>query len=149
MNITDFKFAILEYTRKINENINKLFNPIFAEYGLTMLQGRILMELFHFGILSIGNLAESINVAGANASAMCKKLENMGYLNRARDKADERVVQVDLTDRGREILLQINEKMNELISRELYKEGEESFREIIRGMEKLNDILERIVSCNQ
>ena len=64
MNITDFKFAILEYTRKINENINKLFNPIFAEYGLTMLQGRILMELFHFGILSIGNLAESINVAG-------------------------------------------------------------------------------------
>ena len=80
---------------------------------------------------------------------MCKKLENMGYLNRARDKADERVVQVDLTDRGREILLQINEKMNELISRELYKEGEESFREIIRGMEKLNDILERIVSCNQ
>ena len=78
MNISDFKYAILEYTRKINENTNKSFNPVFAEYGLTMLQGRILMELFHFGRLSIGNLAESINAAGANVSAMCKKTGENG-----------------------------------------------------------------------
>lgn len=149
MNIVDFKYAILEYTRKISENTNKSFNPVFAEYGLTMLQGRILMELYHFGTSSIGNLADNINVAGANTSAMCKKLEKMGYLNRYRDKTDERVVQVDLTDKGREILLKINERLNELISRELYKEGEETLNEIIRGMEKLNKLLERIVSFNQ
>lgn len=149
MNISDFKYAILEYTRKINENTNKSFNPVFAEYGLTMLQGRILMELFHFGRLSIGNLAESINAAGANVSAMCKKLEKMGYLYRFRDKEDERVVQVDLTEKGREILLKINGKLNELISWEFSREGEEAFYEIIRGLDKLNKILERIVSLNQ
>ena len=68
---------------------------------------------------------------------------------RFRDKEDERVVQVDLTEKGREILLKINGKLNELISREFSREGEEAFYEIIRGLDKLNKILERIVSLNQ
>lgn len=148
MNITDFKYAILEYTRKINENTNKFLNPIFAEHGLTMLQGRILMELYLFGRHTIGNLAESVNAAGTNVSSMCKKLEEMGYLDRVRDRNDERIVQVDLTEKGREILKKINEKLNELISNAFSKEDEETYNEIVRGLEKLNKILERIVSID-
>lgn len=72
MNISEFKKVIWEYTRKINENTNRFFNPIFEEYGLTMLQARVLMELYYNGSSSIGNLAESIYAAGANISTICK-----------------------------------------------------------------------------
>lgn len=147
MNISDFKYAILEYTRKINENTIKAFNPFFEKHGLTMLQGRILMALYHFGSHSIGNLADNINIAGANISVMCKRLEKMGYLSRVRDREDERVVKVALTEKGNEIILEIDERLNKVISREFNEV--EFYTEIIKGMKKLNNILERIILIDQ
>src|SRR5690554_7002728 len=98
MNISEFKKVIWEYTRKINENTNKSFNPIFEEHGLTMLQARVLMELYYYGSNSIGNLAESIYVAGANISTICKRLEKEGLVERTRNQEDERIVMVVLTE---------------------------------------------------
>jgi len=100
MNISEFKKVIWEYTRKINENTNKSFNPIFEEHGLTMLQARVLMELYYYGSNSIGNLAESTYVAGANISTICKRLEKEGLVERTRNQEDERIVMVVLTEMG-------------------------------------------------
>lgn len=144
MNITDFKNAIWEYTRKINENTNKSFNPILEKYGLTMLQGRVLMELYHYGSSSIGNLAERIYTAGANISAICKRLEKEGFVERIRSQEDERVVMVVLTIKGNKISIDIDEKLNRVISKELSNETEESYNEIITGIKKLDGLLQKM-----
>lgn len=144
MNISEFKKVIWEYTRKINENTNKSFNPIFEEHGLTMLQARVLMELYYYGSNSIGNLAESIYVAGANISTICKRLEKEGLVERTRNQEDERIVMVVLTEMGNKILLDIDEKLNKVISNKICNESEETYQEIITGMKKLNDLLQKI-----
>lgn len=144
MEVTDFKNIILDYTRKIAESMNTAFCPLVEEYGLTMMQARILMELYNCENHTIGSLAESTCAAGANISAMCKKLEGQGLLERVRYKKDERVVKVVLTEEGKEKVMNINRAFNEKFSKDLANEAEETFDDIILGLQKLNDLLQKI-----
>ena len=79
-------------------------------------------------------------------SAMCKKLEKMDLIVRVRDKEDERVVKVNLTDKGKGIVFNINELLDEKISKSIQGNMEETLEDIIRGAKKLNDLLEKAVS---
>jgi DNA-binding MarR family transcriptional regulator len=146
MNITEFNNEILDLTRKINENTNIIFNPVCEQYGLTALQARILMKLHMCEKHTIGSLAERVCSAEANMSAMCKKLEKMDLIVRVRDKEDERVVKVNLTDKGKGIVFNINELLDEKISKSIQGNMEETLEDIIRGAKKLNDLLEKAVS---
>lgn len=144
MEVAEFNNIVWDYTRKIAESMNSVFNPISENYGLTMMQTRILMELNQCESHTIGSLADRICVAGANISAMCKKLEGQGLLERIRNKEDERVVRVILTDLGEKTVLEINRTINNKISQQFIDETEETFDEIIIGLQKLNELLQRL-----
>jgi len=144
MEVSEFKNIIWVYTRKIADSMNSSFGPVSDKFGLTMLQTRILMELYQSGSHTIGSLADRICVAGTNISAMCKKLEGQDLLQRVRNRDDERVVSVALTKRGEQTALEIERIFNDKISKCLENETEETFRDIIEGLEKLSNILQRI-----
>ncbi len=149
MNVSEFKDKIWDYTRLISENSNQVFSPIVEQYGLTMLQVRILLELHRNDWHSIGSLADSINIAGANISAMCKKLENKGLLERVRDQSDERVVKVTITQKGSQTVSEIEQRLNEKFLQIINSETEENLRDIVIGMEKLNNLLVKIQSLDK
>lgn len=149
MKAVEFKRVVWGYTRKITENLDSVFSPVSEEYGLTMLQTRILVELYNYGPHTIGSLADSICVAGTNISAMCKKLEAQDLLERARSREDERVVQVALTEVGKETVQKIDASFNEKILQLLSNEAEESFEVIISGLQKLDDMLQRMNKTNK
>ncbi len=144
MEIAEFKSIVWDYTRKIAESMNCVFGPVSEEYGLTMMQTRILMELYKYESHTIGSLADSTCVAGANISAMCKKLEVQGLLERVRNREDERVVRVALTKQGKETAVEIDRLCNDKIAQHLANEPEETFEDIIAGLQKLNELLRRI-----
>ncbi|MGB7605688.1 MAG: MarR family winged helix-turn-helix transcriptional regulator [Lutisporaceae bacterium] len=144
MEVAEFKKIVWCYTRKIGESMNSVVSPISEKYGLTMMQTRILMELHQYESHTIGSLADSICVAGANISAMCKKLEGQGLLERVRNRADERVVRVVLTSLGKETVLEIDRLYDDKISQYFINENEDTFDDIILGLQKLNDILQKI-----
>lgn len=146
MDVSDFKSIILEYTRKISENTHNVFSPICEQYGLTMLQVRILAELYQNESHTIGSLADRINIAGANISAMCKKLGNKGFLERVRDPNDERVVKVALTEKGNRIMVEIDKALDEKIAQYISNEPKETLEDIFVGLRKLNDLLLRMSS---
>lgn len=143
MDAVVFKNIVFDYTRKINENINSVFSPAIENYGLTMMQTRILMELYNCETHTIGSLAESICSAGANISAMCKKLEGQGYIERTRNRKDERVVFVVLTEQGKETVLKIENLFSERIS-ECLEDKQKTLEDIILGLQKLNELLIKI-----
>lgn len=103
------------------------------------------MELYKYESHTIGSLAEGICVAGTNISAMCKKLENMGLLRRFRDQGDERVVKVVLTERGNGIVSEMDRLLDINISQNIGDEAEETLDDIIKGLQKLNDLLKKVV----
>ncbi|MFA6941640.1 MAG: MarR family transcriptional regulator [Clostridiaceae bacterium] len=144
MDVSEFKNIIWDYTRKISENGNCIFSPVCEEYGLTMMQVRILTELHQCGSHTIGSLANDTCMAGANISAMCKKLEKMEFLKRIRDQEDERVVKVALTDKGYEAVTEIDRTLNNKFSEQINDMDEETLNDIIRGLKKLNILMQKI-----
>lgn len=144
MEVTIFKNLIWDYTRKIVESIGCVFGPVSENHGLTMLQTRIIMELHQCGAHSVGSLADSTCVAGANISAMCKKLEGQGLVERVRNKEDERVVLVALTKQGKETAAEIDRSINDRIAQCLADESDEALSNMIKGLEKLNELLQRM-----
>lgn len=144
MNVYDFKDIILDYTRKMSESMNNAFCPICEESGLTMMQVRILLDLYKNGSHTIGSLADSTKTAGANMSAMCKKLEGKGLLERVRDQYDERVVKVALTQMGREIVIKIDTGLNELFLILIEGESKETLDGIVLGLDKLSILMDKI-----
>jgi len=144
MEVADFKKCVWDYTRKITESMNCIFSPVIESHGLTMMQTRILMDLQHCGSHTVGSLADSICAAGTNISAMCKKLEGQGLVERVRNREDERVVIVVLTELGKETAMDIDRICNDKISMYLMNEEEETFEDIIRGLRKLNELLQKM-----
>lgn len=149
MDIDAFKKILWEYTRKIAENTNLAIQPLCEQHGLTMLQVRILIAVYQHDRHTIGSLANQIHMAGTNISTMCKKLENMGYMERVRDPEDERVVKVTLTETGREVVRKIDAELTEKVSTYIQFETEETIENIIVGLQKLNGLLEKMGNNNK
>lgn len=143
MDICEFKNLIWNYTRQISENVNNVFYPICEEQGVTMLQSRILLELHLHEIHTIGSLANGIYVAETNVSAMCKKLERHGLLQRFRDSQDERVVKVRLTDQGSALARAIDMAMNQKFNA-IFQGSDANFQDIIKGLQKFNALLQKL-----
>lgn len=145
MDVSEFKNIIWDYTKKISENTNCIFCPVFEQYGLTMAQIKILLELFHCNSShTIGSLANDTCMAGANISAMCKKLEKMELLKRIRNQEDERIVEVALTDKGCKLVTEIDKALNDKFSEHIKDTDEDTLNDIVMGLKKLNRLMEKI-----
>jgi MarR family transcriptional regulator, organic hydroperoxide resistance regulator len=144
MDVIDFKNILWSYTRQINERTSNLISTLCDHHGITTLQGRILLEIEQHGSHTIGTLATRLHIAGTNISTMCKKLEGKGLLARVRDEGDERVVKVALSDKGKSVVEEINQELIEKISNAIQGETDQSLHDIINGLKKLNNLLEKM-----
>jgi MarR family transcriptional regulator, organic hydroperoxide resistance regulator len=144
MDVINFKNILWRYTRKINERTSNLISTLCDHHGITTLQGRILLEIEQHGSHTIGTLATRLHIAGTNISTMCKKLEGKGLLARVRDEGDERVVKVALSDKGKSVVEEINSELIEKISKAIHGETDQSLQDIINGLKKLNNLLEKM-----
>lgn len=92
----------------------KVLEPYTQKQGLTFLQSRVLMGIRHGNYTTVGGLADHASLFQGNASTLCKRLEQQGFLRRERNAADERVVNLVLTEKGTEATDNLAHHMNEL-----------------------------------
>ncbi|WP_417519750.1 MarR family winged helix-turn-helix transcriptional regulator, partial [Marinobacter sp.] len=64
----------------------------------------VLQSLEEFGEMTVGEIANKVNLAQASATALVDKLQAMNIVLRVRGDADKRKVFVRLTDYGRTVL---------------------------------------------
>ena len=144
MEIVEFKNTTWDILRSISDNMDKLFRPVGERYGLTMMQVRILLEVGG-RTRTVGSLGKSISVAGGNISAMCKKLEKEGFVLRSRDRADERIVNVSLSEKGKETILKIEKDLQRLYAENLAQVDQEDLRNMIMGIEQFNQLVQKML----
>jgi DNA-binding MarR family transcriptional regulator len=144
MLIEEIKQKLLDHSKRINDCTNLMLNSEGACHGLTVMQLRLLMELFRTGSLTIGGIAEHMGLAGANVSTMCKKLEQFGYLQRSRDLQDERIVRVALTNAGEDMLLKIDTQMTAKISRMVENVSETTLVDMLACLEQFSLMLGKL-----
>jgi len=93
-------FDVWSMLRNLNDFFDNLIKPVAQKHGLTVMQLRLLCAVKKLENATVGSVAEQAGIAAANASAMCKRLYELGYLLRRKNGEDERVVCLELTDNG-------------------------------------------------
>lgn len=79
----------------------KAYKPILDQLGLTYTQYITVIALWEEDNQTVSGLGEKLFLESNTLTPILKKLEAMGYVHRARDSTDERIVRVGLTPEGR------------------------------------------------
>jgi len=101
--VLDAFIKLARALRAINTRTEKLL----AEHGLTETQFGILEALFHLGSLRASDLGSKVLTSSANVTVLADALGRKGWVKRRRCEADKRVVYVELTAKGRELIQQV------------------------------------------
>ena len=70
------------------------FRPLLREHGVSEQQWRVIRALKSEGLLEMGRLAELCSLHGPSLTGMLGRMEQAGYVSRARRPEDQRVVVV-------------------------------------------------------
>lgn len=145
MDLIGFKYQVCDTSRRINEAMNTLLSRMGTAYGLSAMQVRILLEIDPEGTMTVGAIANEVMVAGANVSTMCKKLEQQGFIKRSRDKLDERIVRIGLTELGIKATKDIDQLFDEKILKALGDQPEEKYQSVLEAIKVLNELLGQVI----
>lgn len=90
-----------------SREVIKLYKPFLDEYNLTYTQYITMLVLWEDEKITIKELCKKLYLDSGTITPVIKKLEAMGLLIKYRDKSDERIVNAELTDKGRELKKEI------------------------------------------
>lgn len=85
-----------------SREVVSLYRPVLEPLGLTHPQYLVMVALWGTdGTITVKRLSQLLLLEPPTLSPLLKRLQNAGLVERQRDPADERSLQVSLTDRGR------------------------------------------------
>ncbi len=93
-----------------SREVIKLYHPFLTELNLTYTQYIVMLVMWENDQISEKELGNKLYLDSGTLTPVLKSLESKEYITRSRSKADERVVNVTLTDVGRSL----REKANDI-----------------------------------
>ncbi len=98
----------------LSREVIKLYKPILDEYNLTYTQYITMLVIWEEGKIIFKEIGKRLHLDSGTLTPVIKKLESMGLVTKYRNKDDDRVVTVELTEKGRllrENILEVPEKI--------------------------------------
>lgn len=86
-----------------SKEVVKRYRPLLDELGITYTQYIVLMALWEHRSMSVKDIGTKVCLDSGTLTPLLKKLEEKGYIVRSRDKGDERVLMVSITERGMDL----------------------------------------------
>ncbi|GIP40177.1 hypothetical protein J31TS4_34570 [Paenibacillus sp. J31TS4] len=136
--LSEVERLYVELQRKISAEWSRQLDRL-----LSGSQAAILSKLDAAGPQRISALADRLSVTPGAVTSLCDKLIAGGYAFRTRDDDDRRVVYLEITDRGREVLRQYRDEVKRVVEEAFAGLPEEEtehlariFRHILSNLEK-------------
>lgn len=86
-----------------SKELVRSYGPYLKDLGLTYTQYIVMMVMWEREEVSSRELAECLHLDYGTLTPVLKRLDQAGYLTRARSAEDERLLTITLTDKGREL----------------------------------------------
>ena len=139
----DDRISILTVFQTLKNKTARLLDPIVQVEGLTRLQAGVLLYLAQQDA-AVGDISEATCIGQANASSLCKKLEQGGFLTRSRGRPDGRVVTLSLTQKGQETTQRIQRRLDHYLEL-LGALPDGTQEELRRGFQAANQMLDYLL----
>lgn len=120
-----------------SRSIVAAYKPVLDPLGITHPQYLVLLALWEHERLSLGSLATLLHQDASTLSPLIKRLEQQGLLARQRSAADERRLDITLTDAGRALRTRALEVPPQMAQR--LDMTEDELRELHGSMVRLID----------
>ena len=82
-------------------NVINLYTPLLKPLGLTYTQYIVLLALWEHDKVPVGELCSRLMLDNGTLSPLLKKMQQAGLVRKDRDRDDDRVVVISLTEEGR------------------------------------------------
>ena len=89
---------------KASKSVQELITTDIASYGMRTSDFVIMETLYHKGRQTIRQIAEAVLIKTGSITYVIDKLEDKGWLTRSDCKEDRRVVYIELTDEGKQVM---------------------------------------------
>ncbi|EKQ50947.1 MULTISPECIES: MarR family transcriptional regulator [unclassified Clostridium] len=97
-----------------SREIIKLYKPVLDKFNLTYTQYIAMLVLWEDEKSTVKDIGRRLHLDSGTLTPLLKKIESMGLITRYRDMNDDRVVIVELTEKGRLLKDEILEVPNEM-----------------------------------
>ena len=84
-----------------SRNVIGRYTPYLNELGLTYTQYLVFLVLWENDGITVSEICERLKLDSGTVSPLLKKLQQAGYIRKVRSEADDRVVEITLTEEGR------------------------------------------------
>ena len=142
---SQFRTHLLQILLTVETAVNELITPAVKKEGLTLRQYYILLIIEEKKRTSIGVLANSVNLAQSNISIICKTLEAAGFIYRGRQKEDERIVEIYLTDKGTALMNKLNQEFD-CLDKVLLDVSKERLELISSGYNEFSSLIKTLIT---
>lgn len=86
--------------------VHELARKSAARFGVSASEFGVLEALYHLGALPLSAIAHKVLLSGGSITYTVDKLEARGLVRRKHSKQDRRVILADLTNRGKDLMVQ-------------------------------------------
>lgn len=83
--------------------VTRAYRAGLERAGITYTQYLVMMVLWEEDGVGVGKIAAKLELDSATLTPMLKKLEVAGFISRTRNRLDERIVEITLTDKGNQL----------------------------------------------
>ena len=105
----------------VSREIIKLYKPLLDKHNLTYTQYIAMLVMWEEEKILFKELGKKLHLDAGTLTPVVKKLESMDLVTKYRNKEDDRLVTVELTEKGRllkEDILDVPEKMYNMFNRD-------------------------------
>lgn len=144
MDLSTFKRELFTVTYDVQKILHETMAPVCQQYGLTLQQMHVLMELVRTPGLTAGQLSDRAGILRTNFPSVCRKLEDRGLIERQRSQTDRRSLKLRVTDEGRALLADVDGEVQRRYGEAFAAESPETFDAIIGGFRALADFSKKL-----
>ncbi len=121
----------------VHSKIEKQQMKKTAQYKLTLPQFSVMEVLFNVDSMPLKKISNELNVTGANITCVVDNLEKRNLVVRVPSKTDRRIINAELTDKGKKMIEEIIPSYLNLLEDVTTNLTVDEKKEFIRLLEKL------------
>jgi DNA-binding MarR family transcriptional regulator len=133
--------GIVDNLRRVFQVVNEQSKKVEHETGLTGPQLWAIKVISESAPIKASDLARRMYLHPATIVGIIDRLEARGLVERTRSQMDRRVVEIALTDKGREVVIKSPEVAQGLLVKGLEVLPDKKLADISKGLEQLVKIL--------
>lgn len=135
-------FKIASLIKEINSKLNHSIKNEFKDTGLTVPQIMVVKTLAKHKRLKVSEISKEMHLVNSTVSGIIDRLENQDIVSRVRSKDDKRVVYIELSKKGIELIGNYRDTINNFFEDIFINTSQEDIVTILTGLETLKDILD-------